>query len=141
MTGTSTNNKSEKLTSSMDSSNPNHPFYIHHSDNPGLVFATSRIDTEHYGTWSCSMRSQTSFNDGSIKRPSPTAKRSSKISRVVSFHKSCTRNLAQFGGKICVEQRTQKVQIGREIATLTQDHMSVCAYYSKLKGYRDELSS
>ncbi|XP_070676306.1 uncharacterized protein [Malus domestica] len=32
-------------------------------------------------------------------------------------------------------------QIKRDIATLTQDQMSVSTYYSKLKGYWDELSS
>lgn len=55
---------------------PSSPYYIHHSDHPGLVLVSKPLTGENYGTWSRSMsialsaKNKTGFIDGSIQKPS-----------------------------------------------------------------------
>ncbi|KAI5319733.1 hypothetical protein L3X38_039441 [Prunus dulcis] len=54
---------------------PNHPLYLHHSDQPGVVLVTQLLNDENYLTWSRSMlmalntRNKEGFVDGTVKKP------------------------------------------------------------------------
>ncbi|XP_070667883.1 uncharacterized protein [Malus domestica] len=54
---------------------PNHPFYLHHSDQPGVSLVTQPLRENNYSTWSLSMtmalqaKNKMGFVDGSIKKP------------------------------------------------------------------------
>ncbi|KAM2222827.1 hypothetical protein ACFXTI_016930 [Malus domestica] len=53
---------------------PSSPFYIHHSDNPGMYLVSTPLTGNNYSTWSRSMRIALSaknkfgFVDGSVKK-------------------------------------------------------------------------
>ncbi|KAI5326261.1 hypothetical protein L3X38_035335 [Prunus dulcis] len=56
-------------------SNPDHPYYIHQSDHPGMVLVDKPLSGDNYSTWSrqfrlaLSAKNKTGFLDGSIKKP------------------------------------------------------------------------
>ncbi|XP_057503449.1 uncharacterized protein LOC130786994 [Actinidia eriantha] len=55
--------------------NPNHPLFLHHSDQPGAVLVSQPLVEDNYTTWLQSMsmaltiKNKKGFIDGSIKRP------------------------------------------------------------------------
>ena len=62
--------------SSFNSNDALNPFFIHHSDHPGMVLVSKPLNGDNYATWSRSMRISLSaknklgFVDGSVKVPS-----------------------------------------------------------------------
>ncbi|CAL8992944.1 unnamed protein product, partial [Prunus brigantina] len=56
-------------------SNPDHPYYIHQSDHPGMVLVGKPLSGDNYSTWSrqfrlaLSAKNKIGFLDGSIKKP------------------------------------------------------------------------
>ncbi|CAN6695679.1 unnamed protein product [Malus baccata var. baccata] len=58
------------------SNDPSSPFYVHHSDNPGMHLVSTLLTGNNYSTWSRSMRIALSaknkfgFVNGSVKQPS-----------------------------------------------------------------------
>ncbi|XP_048434422.1 uncharacterized protein LOC125474540 [Pyrus x bretschneideri] len=73
--------KSEKSTSSSMTlyqkwENPNHPLYLHHSDQPGAILMPQPLVEDNYGTWVQSMtmalmvKNKLGLVDGTIKKPS-----------------------------------------------------------------------
>lgn len=55
--------------------NPNHPLFLHHSDQPGAVLVSQTLMEDNYTTWIQSMsmaltiKNKKGFVDGSIQRP------------------------------------------------------------------------
>lgn len=54
------------------------PYFLHHSDHPGITLVSKVLDGDNYGTWSRAMsislsaKNKIGFIDGSIKPPSPS---------------------------------------------------------------------
>ena len=71
-------NDKEIETSSKDGnkSDVSNPFFIHHSDHPGMILVSKPLNGDNYGTWCRSMRISLSaknklgFVDGTVKKPS-----------------------------------------------------------------------
>ncbi|KAL6199954.1 hypothetical protein ACLB2K_029736 [Fragaria x ananassa] len=55
------------------------PFFLHHSDHPGLVLVSKRLNGDNYTSWcratriSLSAKNKTGFITGKIKEPSETS--------------------------------------------------------------------
>ncbi|XP_050104661.1 uncharacterized protein LOC126584269 [Malus sylvestris] len=58
---------------------PNHPMYLHHSDQPGAILVPQPLNEENYETWSRAMtmalsaKNKEGFIDGSISRPNKSS--------------------------------------------------------------------
>ncbi|KAL6320644.1 hypothetical protein AAG906_008644 [Vitis piasezkii] len=99
------------------------PYFLHHSDHPGMVLVSKPLNGDNYSTWCRAMTISLNaksklvsfFNHrpGGMGRPS------------IVFSKQCPRIF----------------HIERDIACLTQDQMTVAAYYTRLKKLWDELGS
>jgi trans-2-enoyl-CoA reductase len=56
------------------------PFFLHHSDHPGMVLVSKPLDGDNYSTWckamtiSLNTKSKLGFIDGTTTMPSATAK-------------------------------------------------------------------
>ncbi|KAI5339322.1 hypothetical protein L3X38_018594 [Prunus dulcis] len=67
-------------TTDRDAYDSTDPYYIHHSDHPGMVLASIPLTGDNYSTWSrkvrisLSAKNKTGFIDGSIVKPSLTKK-------------------------------------------------------------------
>ncbi|BFG35181.1 hypothetical protein CerSpe_214550 [Prunus speciosa] len=59
-----------------DKSDSSSPFFIHHSDHPGMVIISKPLNGNNYATWcrsisiSLSAKNKFSFGDGTVKMPS-----------------------------------------------------------------------
>lgn len=58
--------------------NPNDPFYLHHSNQPGLILVTQLLNEENYSIWSGAMlmvlniKNKEGFISGTIQQPPTT---------------------------------------------------------------------
>nr|DAD45368.1 TPA_asm: hypothetical protein HUJ06_003598 [Nelumbo nucifera] len=58
----------------MTTDDPNSPYYLHHSDNPGMILVTNVLTSENYTSWSRAMtmellaKNKLGFVDGSIEK-------------------------------------------------------------------------
>ena len=61
------------------SSNISNPYFVHHSDHPGLVLISKPLNGDNYSTWKRAMtlalnsKNKLGFVNGSINAPSKTA--------------------------------------------------------------------
>lgn len=53
--GEENNQNATQLSIASKFDHPNHPLYLHHSDQPGLVLVPQILTEENYSTWSHSM--------------------------------------------------------------------------------------
>ena len=57
---------------------PSSPFFLHHSDNPGVVLVSQPLSGDNYASWSramlisLSVKNKIGFVDGSISKPDGT---------------------------------------------------------------------
>ncbi|KAM2653590.1 hypothetical protein EV2_025211 [Malus domestica] len=149
------------------SNDPSSPFYIHHSNNPGMHLVSTLLTGNNYSTWSRSMRialnakNKFGFVDGSVKKPSDKKATEAAlwqrckdtvlmwILNYVSYGLSNSVVYAETAHAIWEDLKIHFSQdnvlrifeIQCDIARLTQNQMSVSDYYSQLKGLWDELSS
>jgi hypothetical protein len=144
------------------------PFFLHHSDHPGMVLVSKPLDGENYSTWcramtiSLNAKSKLGFIDGTTTMPSATAKPDDYAAwkkcndMILSWIlNSLTQDLAD---SVIFSTTAQEVwkdlrdrfsqsnaprifQIERDIACLAQDQLTVAAYYTRLKKLWDELGS
>lgn len=154
---------SSAQSSSIDQS---HPFFLHHSDNPGLILVNQPLTGENYPSWSRSMRMAISvknkigFIDGTLKRPdeSDQASLNSWIRNnniVIAWILNCVSK--EISGSIIftdsaheiwtdLQERFQQsngpriFQIRHEIMNLNQGEDTVAVYYTKLKSLSEELN-
>ena len=146
---------------------PNHHLYLHHSDHPRVVLISQPLTKDNYSTWSRAMimamnaKNKVSFINGSIPKPSNSSEAElqqwnrcnamvkSWILNSISKEISISVIYCKFAHEIWSElkERFSKVsspyvfQIEREIHNIVQDTMSVVTYFTKLKGFWDELSA
>ncbi|RVW99485.1 Retrovirus-related Pol polyprotein from transposon RE1 [Vitis vinifera] len=144
------------------------PYFLHHSDHPGMVLVSKPLNGDNYSTWcramtiSLNAKSKLGFIDGTTTMPSATDKPDEHASwkkcndMILSWIlNSLSQDLAD---SVIFSTTAQEVwedlrdrfsqsnvprifQIERDIACLTQDQMTVATYYTRLKKLWDELGS
>ncbi|KAM2356612.1 hypothetical protein ACFX1X_005690 [Malus domestica] len=142
------------------------PFYINHSDHPGLHLVSKPLDGDNYSTWSRAMtislsaKNKLGFVDGSIEAPLETDAKYSLWKRcndmVLSWMVSSVGNdlmssvlYTNSPAEIWEDLKerfsqgnvSRIFQIKREIIEHRQRQQSISVYYTKLKGLWDELAS
>ncbi|RVW60262.1 hypothetical protein CK203_097081 [Vitis vinifera] len=111
------------------------PYFLHHSDHPGMVLVSKPLNGENYSTWcramtiSLNAKSKLGFIDGTTTMPSATDKPDEHASwkkcndMILSWIlNSLSQDLAD-----SVIFSTTAQEIRRDIACLTQDQMTVAA--------------
>ena len=153
---------------SLGGNNVSNPFFIHHSDHPCLVLVTKPLVGDNYATWKRAMtvtlnaKNKLGFVDGSVNPPSPKTNPNdhaawsrcndmvhswivntlaADISDSVIYYTTAREIWEDLRERFSQSNAPRIFQIQREIAYLTQDQLSVSAYYTKLKSLWDELAS
>jgi hypothetical protein len=157
---------SESSSISIDDSSS--PYYIHHGDSPGSILVSQLLNGENYHTWNRSMilaltaKNKVGFIDGSIIKPVRATEivlrawtRSNNL--VISCHSwilnSISKDIAEsviyintaeemwldLKDRFSQKNGPRIFQLQKAISAHSQGSMSVSAYYTKLKGLRDEL--
>ncbi|XP_022156861.1 uncharacterized protein LOC111023702 [Momordica charantia] len=164
-TGLSPESSSSPVSSSTLSGDASvlNPYYLHHTDNTGLVFVNQLLTEDNYTSWSRSMmivlsvKNKLDFIDGFIPRPSGDLlpawidnnhiviawilnSVSKEISASILFSESARDIWIDLNERFEKSNDPCIYQLKRALATLAQDQQSVSAYFTKLKSLWDELS-
>ncbi|XP_008225782.2 PREDICTED: uncharacterized protein LOC103325406 [Prunus mume] len=106
--------------SKLDASNP---FFIHHFNHPEMMLVSKPLHGDNYTTWHRSMTVSLSAKNNAI------------------YSTTAHEIWEDIGERFSQSNAPRIFQIQRDIASLTQDQLSVAAYYTKLKSLWDELAS
>ncbi|KAL6322595.1 hypothetical protein AAG906_009909 [Vitis piasezkii] len=144
------------------------PYFLHHSDHPGMVLVSKPLNGDNYSTWcramtiSLNAKSKLGFIDGTTTMPSATDKPdehaswkkcndmilswilnslSQDLADSVIFSTTAQEVWEDLRDRFSQSNAPRIFQIERDIACLTQDQMTVAAYYTRLKKLWDELGS
>ena len=144
------------------------PYFLHHSDHPGMVLVSKPLNGDNYSTWcramtiSLNAKSKLGFIDGTTTMPSATDKPdehaswkkcndmilswilnslSQDLADSVIFSTTAQEVWEDLRDRFSQSNAPRILQIERDIACLTQDQMTVAAYYTRLKKLWDELGS
>ncbi|KAJ9538691.1 hypothetical protein OSB04_031424 [Centaurea solstitialis] len=143
------------------------PFFLHHSDNTGLVLVSQPLNSENYLSWSRSMiialsvKNKIGFIDGSLVRPDGTNQQklnawirnnhiviswilntlSKEISPSVMYRDTAKEMWEELKERFSQGSSPRIYEIRREIVSLAQDQDSVSVYFTKLKGLSEELAN
>ncbi|KAF8389291.1 hypothetical protein HHK36_025984 [Tetracentron sinense] len=144
--------------------NPNDHFYLHHSDQPGVVLVTQLLNEENYGTWSRAMlmalniKNKEGFINGTIQKPATTSTTElQQWTRCNNLVKSWLLNSIShdIGASVIYNEVAHEIwddlkerfsrinsvhlfHVEEAIHDCKQDNMTIGAYYTKLKGLWDE---
>lgn len=156
---------SSSNTSKSDISNP---FFIHHSDHPGLVLVSKPLNGDNYSPWLRAMtialnaKNKLGFVNGTLKTPSAEKNPNDyatwsrcndmvhswiinsiapEISDSVIYYTTAREVWEDLRERFSQSNAPRIFEIQREIAYHRQDQLPVSAYYTKLKSLWDELSS
>nr|XP_011467147.1 PREDICTED: uncharacterized protein LOC105352268 [Fragaria vesca subsp. vesca] len=146
----------------------NSPFFLHHSDHPGLILISKRLNGDNYHSWcramriSLSAKNKTGFITDKIKEPNATSKPDEHalwrrcndmvLSWILNSIEpeladsvlSCNTPHAiweDLRERLSLGNAPRIYQIQRDIYKIEQGSMSIAVYYTKLKGLWDELAS
>lgn len=142
------------------------PLFLHHSDHPGLLLVSKRLNGDNYNSWYRSMRISLSAKNkiglitGKIKEPSADSDEHALWQRcndmvlswilnslepdIADSVLSCATPHAVWEDlreRFSLGNAPRIFQIQRDIYKIEQGQLSVAAYYTKLKGLWDELAS
>ncbi|KAL6311049.1 hypothetical protein AAG906_011936 [Vitis piasezkii] len=123
------------------------PYFLHHSDHPGMVLVSKPLNGDNYSTWcramtiSLNAKSKLGFIDGTTTMPSATDKPDEHASWKKCNDMILSWILNSLSRDLATVNAPRIFQIERDIACLTQDQMTVAAYYTRLKKLWDELGS
>ncbi|KAL5760938.1 hypothetical protein ACOSQ2_019776 [Xanthoceras sorbifolium] len=146
---------------------PSNPFYLHHSDNPGLVLVSQQLTGDNYASWSramliaLSVKNKLGFIDGSLSKPEGTQidllnswirnnnififwilnSISKDISASVIFTESAHEIWLDLRDRFQQSNGPRIFQLRRELMNLNQDQTLVSVYFTKLKTIWEELSN
>ncbi|KAM1127566.1 hypothetical protein ACFXTH_037718 [Malus domestica] len=144
--------------------NPNHPLYLHHSDQPGAVLVPQPLVEDNYGTWVQSMtmalmvKNKLGLVDGTIEKPSDDqieelqqwnrcnnlvktwllGSMSKEISGSVIHCKDARQMWLDLQERFSHVNIVQLFHIENEIHDCVQNSMTVSSYFTKLKSLWDE---
>ena len=150
----------------VDPSDPQSPYYLCSSDNPGNIICPVSFDGENYANWSrlvtnaLKSKNKLAFVDGSLTRPEGTspdvhAWEKSNAMVIAWLYNIINKNLhssvayAETAHEIWKDLRERYSQgneirihqLRREITLSNQGSMNVTDYFTKLKGLWDELDA
>ncbi|XP_070669026.1 uncharacterized protein [Malus domestica] len=139
------------------------PYFLHHSDHPGLMLVSKPLNGDNYATWhramtvSLNAKNKLGFIDGTLKAPSPDSNEYPTWSRCNDMVIAWIVNIleGEIGDSVLYYTTARAVwedlrerfsqsnaprifQLQQEIAYLTQEQLSVAAYYTKLKALWDD---
>ncbi|KAL3538213.1 hypothetical protein ACH5RR_001579 [Cinchona calisaya] len=148
--------------------NPSHPYYVHHSDQPGHMLVPIKLNGANYQSWSKAMihaltaKNKLGFIDGSLQAPSQEEKPTefalwnqcnslilswlthsieTDMAEGVIHAKTAYQVWSDFKDQFSQKNAPAIFQIQKSIATISQGSMSVASYYTKLKALWDELEN
>ncbi|XP_022870712.1 uncharacterized protein LOC111389956 [Olea europaea var. sylvestris] len=142
----------------------NNPYYLHHSDQPGLVLVTQPLIEENYSTWSrtmlmaLSIKNKEGFVDGTIKQPSETTTLelqqwrrcnnlvkawllnsiSQDIRASIIYYQNAHEIWNDLKDRFSQTDSVHLFHIEEAIYNCKQDNLTIGAYYTKLKDLWDE---
>ncbi|XP_027174810.1 uncharacterized protein LOC113780438 [Coffea eugenioides] len=157
-------NKPTQLSMASKFDNPNHPLYLHHSDQPGLVLVSQVLTEENYNVWNHSMtvalmvKNKYGFVDESILRPNEDAEDklqqwircnnliktwilgslSKEIAASVFYCEGAKAIWDELYKRFSQVNNIQVLHIENEIHDCIQGTMSISSYFTRLKGLWDE---
>ncbi|KAJ0009951.1 hypothetical protein Pint_34666 [Pistacia integerrima] len=147
---------------------PSNPFFVHHSDHPGLMLVPTKLNSTNYQSWSKSMihaltaKNKIGFINGSVKPPSETEQPTEfalwnqcnsmilswlthsvepDLAKGVIHAKTAHQVWEDFKDQFSQKNAPAIYQLQKSLASFSQGNMSVSSYYTKLKGLWDELDS
>ncbi|CAN6675761.1 unnamed protein product [Malus baccata var. baccata] len=144
--------------------NPNHPLFLHHSDQPGAILVPQSLVEDNYGTWVQSMtmaltfKNKLGFVDGTVKKPHEEqfeelqqwnrcnnlvkmwllGSMSKEISGSVIHCKDARHMWLDLQERFSHVNIVQLFHIENEIHDCVQGTMTVSTYSTKLKSLWDE---
>ena len=144
-----------------------HPYYLHHSDNPGCVLVSQLLTGENYPSWSqamliaLSVKNKVGFVNGDLQKPNSSEANmynswmrnnnlviswilnsvSKEISASIMFAESAHEIWNDLKDRFCQSNGPRIFQIRREITHLNQNQDSISVYFTKLKSLWEELSN
>ncbi|XP_068323282.1 uncharacterized protein [Pyrus communis] len=148
--------------------NVSNPFFIHHSDHPAMMLVSKPLNGDNYSTWSRAMKISLSaknklcFVDGTVLQSSVKTKPDdhaswqrcndmivawiinsidSDIADSILYMTDAHAIWEELHERYCQSNAPRIFQLQQDIASLTQDQLSIAAYYTKMKSLWDELSS
>lgn len=154
-----TENKATK-TEVVDASSISSPYYLHHSDNPGLMLVSQPLTENNYPTWSRAMttalsaKNKLGFIDGTVDKPGTDSVNfkswqrcnttvlswiwnsvSKELTSSVIYLETAKEVWDDLKERYAPNNSIQMYQIKRALSMHTQNDLSVSAYYTILKGY------
>jgi len=144
------------------------PFFLYHSDHPGLVLVSKPLNGDNYSTWCRSMtislnaKNKLGFIDGTVQISSATNQPNDhalwkryndmilswilnsitpELAESVIYSTTAQEVWEDLRDRFSQSNAPRIFQIERDIACISQAQMTVVAYYTKLKGLWDELES
>lgn len=135
-----------------------HPYYLHHSDNPGFVLVSQLLTGDNYNSWSqamliaLSVKNKIGFIDGTLSKPNNSDianysawmrnnklviswilnSVSKEISTSVMFINNACEIWNDLKDRFQQSNGPRKFQIRREIMNLHQNQDSIGIYFTKL---------
>ena len=139
--------------------NPNHPLYLHNSDQLGAILVSQPLVEDNYGTWAQSMtmalmvKNKSGLVDGTIKKPTDEhveelqqwnrcnnlvktwllGSMSKEISGSVIHCKDARQMWLHLQERFSHVNIVQLLHIENEIHNCVQSNMIVSSYFTKLK--------
>ncbi|CAN6691442.1 unnamed protein product [Malus baccata var. baccata] len=134
--------------------NPNHPFFLHHSDQPGAILVPQPLVEDNYNTWVQSMsmaltvKNKLGFVDGTITKPSESnleqLQQWNRCNNLVktwllgSMSKEISGSVINYKDARQMWTDLQERFSHNEIHDCVQGNMSISSYFTKLKSLWDE---
>ncbi|XP_024196353.1 uncharacterized protein LOC112199594 [Rosa chinensis] len=118
--------------------NPNHPLYLHHSDQPGAILVSQSLEENNYMAWIQSMsmaltiKNKKGFVDGSIPRPT------NRVEEALQWQRCDTLVKTWLLGSMSKEISGSFFNIENAIHDTEQGNGTVTSYFTKLKSLWDE---
>ncbi|GKV50237.1 hypothetical protein SLEP1_g56949 [Rubroshorea leprosula] len=148
----------------LKSGDPDSPYYLHPSDDPGRILVTSPLTGENYHTWKRALqnalyaKNKMGFVDGTLRKPeidSPNYASWKKCNSMVlswilntiskelhdsvAYADSVREVWNDLQERFSKGNTTRVYELKLELATMVQQDRSVAAYFTKLKPIWDEL--
>ena len=143
------------------------PFFLHHSDSPGLVLVSQLLNGDNYASWSramliaLSVKNKLGFIDGSITKPTDANASllhswtrnnnmviswilnsvSKEISASIIFSETASDIWLDLKDRFQQSNGPRIFQLRRDLINLHQDQDSVSVYFTKMKALWEELSN
>ncbi|XP_042974719.1 uncharacterized protein LOC122306356 [Carya illinoinensis] len=143
---------------------PSNPYYLHHGDSPGIMLVTQLLTDNNYNTWrhfmlmALTAKNKVCFIDGSPPSPPDTSplfpswtrcnnmvlswllnSLSKEIAASVIYVDSAKEMWSDLHERFSQGNGPRIFQLQNSIASLTQDDLSISAYFTQMKGLWDEL--